>query len=201
MILVLVSLRTLDVSYVYFDFVGYNIDPAQTSLIFCKIKFYLSYIMAILPPSFIVLACLDRLMLSSRSVRVRSWSQPRFAYRSIAAVSIFWILFSIHALIGSTINSLPGYSYCYLKQGSYTVFVALYSVIINYLLPPILMTVIGLLTIMNVRRTQRRIHPRIGHGYMQRKDRHLLRMLLFQVLVDVVFNIPAGVYQVCGTSV
>jgi hypothetical protein len=132
---------------------------------------------------------------------VRSWSHPRFAYRSIAAVSIFWILFSIHALIGSTIYSLPGYSYCYLKEGSYTFFVALYSIIINCLLSPTLMTVMGLLTIINVRRTQRRIHPRIGHGYMQRKDRHLLRMLLFQVLVDIIFTIPLGADQVRATSV
>jgi hypothetical protein len=125
-------------------------------------------------------------MLSSLNARARAWSQSRFAYRLVAGVSTFWILFSIHALFGSTIYSAPGYSYCYIQQGSYTLFVTLYAIIVNYLLPPILMIILGLLTIFNVRRVQRQIHPPTGHTYMNRKDRYLLRMLLFQVLVNVI---------------
>ncbi|CAF0909298.1 unnamed protein product [Adineta steineri] len=165
------------------------------SLVFCKIKFYLTYITAILPPSFMVLACIDRFLLSSRSATARSWSQPRFAYRSIGCVSLFWILFSIHSLFGSTIFSRLGYTQCYIQPGSYTLFVALYSIIINYLLPPTLMAIFGLLTIANIRQTQRRIHPMTRAGYLHRKDRHLLRMLLFQVLVNIICAIPGGGYQ------
>lgn len=182
--------------YKIFDHSDYNTDPAQTSVVFCKIKFYVSYITAILPPSFVVLACLDRLMLSSLSAKVRSWSRSRYAYRSIAGVSIFWILFSIHGLIGGVIYDRSGYSYCFIQQCTYTVFIALYSIIINYLLPPILMIILGLLTILNVRRTQRRIRPTTNSGYRQRKDRYLLRMLLFQVLINVIFTVPRGAFQV-----
>ena len=157
MVFLLVSLQTVDILYDCSDYTGYNIDPAQTSLIFCKIKFYLSYVGAILPPSFIVLACFDRLMLSTVSIRTRSWSKPRVAYRLIAGVSIFWILFSIHGLIWSKIYWEPGYSYCYIEQGIYTLFVTLYAIIFNYSLPPILMIVLGLLTIINVQRSQRRV--------------------------------------------
>ncbi|CAF1317992.1 unnamed protein product [Adineta steineri] len=143
-----------------------------------------------------VLACIDRFLLSSRDARARSWSQPRFAYRSIACVSLFWILFSIHSLFGSTISSRLGYTQCYIQPGSYTLFVALYSIIINYLLPPTLMAIFGLLTIANIRKTQTRIHPMTRAGYLHRKDRHLLRMLLFQVLVNIICAIPGGAYQV-----
>jgi hypothetical protein len=111
-------------------------------------------------------------------------------------LSIFWILFSIHGLIGAVIYDRSGYSYCFIQQGTYTVFVALYSIIINYLLPPILMIILGLLTILNVRRTQRRIPPTTNSGYRQRKDRYLLRMLLFQVLINVIFTLPPGAFQV-----
>ncbi len=176
--------------------VGYSIDPAPTSLVFCKFKFYLSALSTILPLSFVVLACLDRLMLSSMSTNVRAWSQARFAYRSIIAVSIFWTLLSSHNFYGATMVSGPGYLYCYIEKGTYTVFVALYSVIFHYLLPPLLMIILGLLTILNVRRTQRQVRPVAGHGYTHRKDLHLLRMLLFQVLVNIIFTIPAGVFQV-----
>jgi hypothetical protein len=136
-------------------------------------------------------------MLSSLNANVRSWSQPCFAYRSIAVVSIFWILFSIHGLFGSIIYYEPGYSYCYIQQGSYKLFVTLYSIIINYLLPPIMMVILGLLTIVNVQQTQRQIHPTGRTVLMQRKDRYLSLMLLFQVLINVSFTIPPGIFQVC----
>ncbi|CAF1489618.1 unnamed protein product [Adineta steineri] len=182
--------------------IGYNIDPARTSMIFCKFKFYLTFLTAILPLSFIILACFDRLMLSSLSVRTRSWSQPRFAWRAIVCTSIFWIIFSIHAIIGTTIYTESGYSFCYIEQGTYTIFLTLYITIINYLLPPIIMTILGMLTIFNVRRTQRRVHSiTTNHGYTHRKDLHLLHMLLFQVLGNVIFTIPTSVYEVLFLSI
>jgi hypothetical protein len=165
-------------------------------LIFCKIQSYLCFVAAILPPSFVILACVDRLMLSSLNVNVRLWSQPRVAYRSIAVISIFWIIFSTHGFYGAVIYNESTYSYCYFRQGAYTLFLTLYLIIINYLLPPILMTILGLFTIVNVQRTQRRVRPTRGIGCMQRKDRYLLRMLLFQVLIIAIFTIPLGVFQV-----
>ncbi|UJR16877.1 hypothetical protein I4U23_003775 [Adineta vaga] len=177
---------------------GYNIDPSSTSLIFCKLKFYVACVTGILTPNFILLACLDRLMLSSLNARTRLWSQTHFAYRLVAIVFIFWTIFSIHAIIGSTIIVEANYAFCYIENSGYKVFMSLYSIILNYLLPPILMAILGLLTIINVRRIQRQIHPVIGRGYVHRKDRYILHMLLFQVLVNVIFSLPAGVYQVYG---
>lgn len=135
-------------------------------------------------------------MLSSPNTNVRSWSHPRLAYRLIAGVSTFWILFSIHALVGSTVYIARGQPYCIAGQGSYSFFLALYSIICIFLLPSILMLIFGLLTIINVQQAQRRIQPTGGRGYVQRKDRHLLRMLIFQVLVTVLFTVPYGAFQV-----
>ena len=175
-------------------------DPSDYSLVLCKIKLYFSGVGSILPPSFVVLACIDRLISSSPNINFRSWSQSRFAYRLVAVTSIFWMLFYIHAFFGSTVYSGVSYSFCYIQEGSYALFVTIYLIIVNYLLPPVLMTVLGLLTIINVRQAQRRVHPNINRGYGQRKDRHLLRMLLFQVLFNVIFTIPIAVYQVAIVS-
>lgn len=171
-------------------------DPAGASLVFCKIKLYLSYIGCIVAPNLVVLACIDRWMLSSAKVNVRLWSQPWFAHKLVAAVWIFWSLFSIHAFFDSAIYPGLGYTYCSVKEGPYTVFIAVYTIIFNFWLPPILMTILGLMTILNVRRSQRQVHPEINRGYTHRKDRYLLRMLLFQVLINVVLTIPIAVYQV-----
>ena len=196
MVLRLVSLQTLKDLQNYSDHLGYNLDLTQKLLVLCKIKFYISTVTAILPPSFIVLACLDRLMLSSLSARARRWSKPKVAYRLVAGVSLVWVVLSVHALVGSTVYSGPGYSYCYIQQGSYTLFIALYSIIIMYLSPAILMSILGVLTIINVRRAQRQIHPFASPGSIKRKDRHLLHMLLFQVVVSVIFTIPGAAFQV-----
>ena len=104
------------------------------------------------------------------------------------------MLFSIHVFVGVTITPGPPGPFCYIEPGPYTLFAALYSIIINYSLPPILMTVFGLLTIANVRQAQRHARSIVAGGYTQRKDRHLLHMLLFQVLISVIFTIPPGAY-------
>lgn len=135
-------------------------------------------------------------MSSSLNVNHRLWSTPRFAYRFISLVSIFWIVFSIHALFGSKIFSTGNSSFCSIEEGTYSLFVVLYSIIINYLLSPILMIIFGLLTIINVRQTQQRVRGRVLNGALQRKDHYLLHMLLFQVLTSVIFTIPMAAYQV-----
>ena len=135
-------------------------------------------------------------MLSSLNVNNRLWTTPRFAYRLIIGVSIFWMLFSIHAFFGSKNDYVMGYSYCSIEKGSYAWFITFYGIIINYLLPPTLMVTFGLLTIINVQRTHRRIRDTTSRRTMQRKDQHLLRMLLFQVLVSVIFTVPMTVIQV-----
>lgn len=58
------------------------------------------------------------------------------------------------------------------------------------------MVVFGLLTIVNIQRTRRQVHPQARIQYAQRKDRYLLHMLFFQMLVNIICTIPAGVYQV-----
>ena len=171
-------------------------DPSDYSLVLCKIKLYFSHVGSNLAPSFVILACIDRLILSSPNKNFRSWSQSAFAYRLVAVTSIFWMLVSIHTLFGAILQSTAGYSICYVHEGSYALFVTVYVIGVNYLLPPVLMTILGLLTIINVRKSQRRVHPNINRGYAHRKDRHLLRMLLFQVLFNVICTIPGVIYQV-----
>ena len=58
------------------------------------------------------------------------------------------------------------------------------------------MIIFGLLTIANVRQAQRQIRAIAVGGYTHRKDRHLLHMLLLQVMVNVIFSIPPATYQV-----
>ena len=174
----------------------YDINPANKSVVFCKIRYYIACVTTILPPTFVVLASVDRFMLSSRSVTVRAWSHPCIAYRLIAGVTIFWILFSVHTLVGTTILPSALGAICYVQPGPYTLFVAIYLIIFNYFLPPILMVIFGLLTVANIRKTRRQVHPQARVGNAQRKDRYLLHMLFFQMLVNIIFTIPAGVYQV-----
>ena len=130
------------------------------------------------------------------SPRARQWSRPSIAYRLIAIMFLVWSIYSVHALVGSNIQIAYGYAYCFIDSGTYGLFNALTAIIFNYTLPPLLMTILGLLTIYNVRRAQRQVHLTGGIAPMHQKDRHLLRMLLFQVLINVIFAIPPAIGQV-----
>ena len=169
---------------------------APKSPVWCKLQFYLGTVATVLPHSFIILACIDRFLMSSMRPRARQWSRPAIAYRLIATVSLLWIIYSIHVLIGANIQTAYGYSYCFIDSGAYGLFNAISAILVNYILPPLLMTTLGLLTIYNVQHAQRQVHLTGGGMQMQQKDRYLLRMLLFQVLVNVVFTIPPAVVQV-----
>ncbi|UJR14356.1 hypothetical protein I4U23_001352 [Adineta vaga] len=45
---------------------GFNINPADSNVIICKIHYYLSYLFATLSPNVFVCASIDRLLISSR---------------------------------------------------------------------------------------------------------------------------------------
>ena len=62
-------------------------------------------------------------------------------------------------------------------------------------------SILGLVKVSNVRQMQRRVRSKTRGGYMQRKDRYLLRMLLFQVVFNIVVTIPLAIYPVETTSI
>ena len=178
---------------------GYNVDPTSYNLPFCRFRFYTALLFDVLGPSYLILASIDRILLTSRHALTRQRSTPRLAYACITSVTLFWLLAESHTLAFCHIFVLgPNYKLCYFQSGNYYAFVSYYTVIVKGLLAPLLLLIFGLWAISNVRGLGRPAPAfdttidgergvnvsRLNHS----KDRQLLLILLVDVGVYLIFN-------------
>ena len=67
---------------------------------------YVSFLFSTLLPTILILASIDRLLISSQNVDTRLYSSKRLAYFSISISTFFWIVFNFHILIKVNIQEL-----------------------------------------------------------------------------------------------
>ena len=183
---------------------GYNIDPSLQDRGFCRFRFYAMLLFNILSPSYLILASIDRVLITSPNARTRQRSTPRLAYIGIISITVFWLLAHIHALILTDLLQVgPGFFICYYRSGTHIVLVSYYSLIIRGILVPLLMVILGLWAIKNVRRVNRGTPasavPASGAAIVagvrttHSKDRQLLKILLVDIIVYIVFHLMISV--------
>ncbi|UJR11887.1 hypothetical protein I4U23_016066 [Adineta vaga] len=61
--------------------------------------FYVGFYFSTLLPTFLILASIDRLLISSQNVDTRLYSSKRFAYFLCCINTFFWLTFFLHILI------------------------------------------------------------------------------------------------------
>jgi hypothetical protein len=178
---------------------GYDVDPTLYNLVYCRFRFYTTLLFDVLGPSYLVLASIDRILLTSRNALTRQRSTPRLAYVCIMCVTLFWLFAESHTLAFCHITVLgPGYNFCYFQQGNYYAFISYYTVVVKGLLLPLLLLILGLWAIKNVRGLGRGapfsvtgVAGEQGVGVSRSthsKDRQLFRILLVDVGVYLIFN-------------
>ena len=178
---------------------GYNVDPTTYNLAFCRFRWYTALLFDALGPSYLVLASIDRILVTSRHALTRQRSTLRLAYACILSITLFWLLAESHTLAFCQIFVLgPGYNYCFFQQGDYYAFISFYTVVVKGLLLPLLLLIFGLWAIKNVRDLGRIVPTsvtgvagerevgvsRLNHS----KDRQLFRILLVDVCVYLIFS-------------
>ncbi|CAF1399721.1 unnamed protein product [Adineta ricciae] len=165
---------------------GYNINPSLYNRTFCRFRFYAMVLFDVLNPSYLILASIDRLLITSPRVRIRHRSTPRLAYLCILSVTLFWCLIHIHTLIFTDIiEPMPNLIICYLQPGIHLMITSYYSISIKGILIPLLMIIFGLWTHRNIRTT--RVHP------THPKDSQLIRLLLTDISVYIVFSLMISI--------
>ena len=169
---------------------GYQIDPTRSSSIACKSITYITQLCFPMAPYFIVLASFDRYCASSSSVRIRQWSNTRFARRAIALVVIAFTLFYINTPIIVDLKVEDGQGCRNRGDTIYKQFYAVAQGFIFVILAPILMICFGLLTIHNTKKVCDVQNRTSGH---RRTERQLLIMLLLQVSTHVILTSPMAV--------
>ncbi|CAF1565200.1 unnamed protein product [Adineta steineri] len=177
---------------------GFNISLQNSNVLLCKLYFYASFLFATLSPTVLILASIDRLLISSQNVDTRLYSSKRLAYFSISISTVFWIVFNSHALIKVNLQEFaPFYFVCYYDLSSIYLGFVSYSIAgINVILD-ILMIVLCVFAFKNVRRI--RSIPREKRNQirsMTKKDFQLLRCLFVQDVVFLIFGTLISTFYV-----
>jgi hypothetical protein len=174
--------------------VGYNIDASIHNLVLCHLRFYTTVLLNCLCSFYLVLAAIDRVLITSPNARTRQRSTLRMAYICVIGGTIFWALFHSHALFLTTILQTVSNVYlCYSEPGVYRTFLSYYS-LIKELLTLTLLTICGLWSVKNIRRSARRVGGATGapgstnaaHSTSS-KDRQLAFMLLMDIMIYGLF--------------
>ena len=187
------SINSLVVVYYLFIYTlitnGYEIPLFADSALFCKINCYLSYLIYNLSPYLLVLASFDRFCCSSSLTVLRSLAHVHKARRFLwTMVFIFVIVFTPLLFFYDISSTDP--PQCASTNQKFSTIWSIFQLIFYALLPPVLMTTFGLLTLWNIQYRRRHIQPtatcrqlhRPNHHQLRRpSDNVLLRMLIFQI--------------------
>ncbi|UJR12268.1 hypothetical protein I4U23_016445 [Adineta vaga] len=188
---------------------GYNIDPTLYNLTLCRFRFYALLLFDILGPSYIILASVDRVLVTSRNALTRQRSTHRFAYLCITCVTLFCLLAESHTFALVRIQpTAPGVNFCFFQFGNYYRFISYYTAIVKGILIPLLMLIFGLWTIKNVRNIGRvgpvfvlrsiQTTTNTGMRAIHSKDRLLIRIVLADTSVYLFFSLMLSILLVYG---
>ncbi|CAF0793164.1 unnamed protein product [Adineta steineri] len=204
----IINFADLFIAFLFtFLIVGYDIDPSSKNIVLCRVRYYMSYILPCCEASCLILASIDRVLVTSPNAGTRRRSTRRLTIINIIIVCSFWAVFHIHALIFTQIVQYgTNYFVCIYQPGDYTTFITYYSVVVNGCLPPALMIIFGCWTVKNVRQIRRVTHNSSTRGTasvvigtqhtFQSKDQQLIRMLFIDILSYIICKYPVTIMQI-----
>ena len=173
--------------FIYFSRIfplDYN-EQSMRALILCKLLSYVPNAFGQITKTMLVLACIDRYMITSNQAHLRAFSTPKRAKYLIVFSYIFWLAVACHVPIMTTIVN----GRC-TRVDPYATIYTLYIVLVVGLIPSITLITFASLTYRNVRRLRRRIQPTapdgsVANGSIQRRDRDLLVLVFSEVIVYI----------------
>jgi len=174
---------------------GFSNDITKLSDFLCKFRYYVGYICLAVSPYFLILACFDRYCSSSISTSKRAWCNKKTAIKLCIGAILLACLLYLHMAIFFEIKYTNNTPSCYSRLGAYDLFYRIFYLVIYCLLPSVCMGVLCVLTLKNIRQQVQRIHPalRNGNQSLRRIDQQMIRMLLGQILTQVICILPFAI--------
>ena len=166
---------------------GFQINAHNSNVILCKLYQYIFFLGISLSPTVLILASIDRLLITSQNVDTRLYSSKRLAYFSLSIGTGFWVLFSIHALIMFEIQeSVPSTFVCTILFSRFSSNFATYfygAMNVVYCVGMIILCSLSFKNVRHIRAVPRGKRTQEIRS-MHKKDFQLLRCLFVQ---DVVY--------------
>ena len=134
-------------------------DPPRTVGWYCTGRIYISSLSLTLVRHFLCLIVIDRFLVTSSSVKLRQISSFKAAkwYISLTVSVLCWMIFYVHIWVGYP--SYQNNSSCKRREGAYTLFITVSTLVIEVIIPISVMIIFSLLTINNI------------HGLRERRNR------------------------------
>jgi len=174
---------------------AFEIQPNNYSQIYCKIHTYFIELISILSPTILILASIDRLLISSQNVDTRLYSSKRLAYFLISINIFFWMIYNSHILMRVNIQEIHfNELLCYYDLSSFYLRFATYSTLIINCCLSLTMIILCLFACKNVQQYRSLTRQQIRR--MTKKDFQLLRCLFAEDIVYIIFSIGMAIYKV-----
>jgi len=138
-------------------------DPTRTIGWYCTARVYISALSLTLGRHFICSIVIDRVLLTSASVKLRGISSFKVAKWYVPLSVLCWMIFYTNIWVGYP--TAPNGVGCKRLGGAYTLFFTVSTFMVDVIIPTIVMIVFSLLTINNVHRfyqRRNRIMPNIN---------------------------------------
>lgn len=199
----------------YFHFNGFNIttrilagwdlDPTATMNSICKLRAFVVFSTRTAAIWLIMLATVDRWLISSKDFHRRQMSSLKNVQRWIIIICILAILSYVQMLYCYEANITDAPLKCYGKTQTCRLATDLIYVLITIVIPSFLMLIFGLMIMSNIRHIHNRVQamavtpiiiPAVTRASRLKKtDHHLVRMLLLQILLLIIFCIPQAIQK------
>ncbi|CAF3436197.1 unnamed protein product [Rotaria sp. Silwood1] len=182
---------------------GFNINAQNSSVILCKLFYYIAYLGSTYLPCVLIFASIDRLLISSQNVDTRLYSSKRLAYFFVSTSLFVLSVFSLHILIKVNIQQFsPSIFICYYDLSISYLNFFIYSTLIISVIVPFILIILSIIAFKNVRhiRTIPRQQRRQIRS-MNKKDFQLLRCLYAHNIVYIICTIVLIVSLVYGTTI
>lgn len=168
-------------------------DLGRTNNILCKLRNYIFTFALGLTRQFLCLISIDRWWASKQNALLRQFSSKRTIRCLIIISTLFWILYSIHILIGYYAS--PIHVCSLLLNPNYAYFHGI-QIIVCALTPFIIMLVFSLLTAHSIRKGHRRIaQTNTSTGISHRRyEIQLIKISLLQVFVYLILSVLPTAY-------
>ncbi|CAF1413225.1 unnamed protein product [Adineta steineri] len=190
---------------------GVTVDLSATISWICKLRGFILYTSRAVTFWLIMLAAIDRWLLSCRDAHRRNMSSKSNSFRGIIIITILSILIHSQLFYCYEANLINTPLKCYTKNIECRLINDLAFAIIAILLPLILILIFGWMTILNTRSTKNRLEPmtmttinqpiQISTTKKQSKktDQRLLIMLFVQVIFLALFTLPLALQKLYAT--
>ena len=165
----------------------------------CKFTMLIIMISRTLSLWFIVLATIDRYLISSPDQNQRQMNNLKGCYRSIIIVSAFALALWAEAIYCFDANLINTPIKCYTISNACRLYNDITLALMSIIIPSMVMLVFGGLTIRNIHQSRQRMHPSMSVTVAvptrsRKTEQNFTRMLLTQVFLIIVLNLPQAIF-------